>query len=240
MKLQNLISSHVSDSGRLRVCGTSNGDRYAILNEVESGANIYNNSNGVVMSRGYNLSSDDAFGILTGPGDLIRTDPMLGPLQNNGGRTLTHALLPDSPAIDAGDPNFTPPPFFDQRGAGHPRVVNGRVDKGSFEVQSGSTPTPTATATATASATATATATFTPTSTPPSPTPTATFTPTPMPTASHTPTPTPPSPTPTATATPSASATPRPTPSPRLQPGPRSRPSPAPRRGARVAFIGFP
>jgi hypothetical protein len=84
------------------------------------------------MSRGYNLSSDDAFGILTGPGDLIRTDPMLGPLQNNGGRTLTHALLPDSPAIDAGDPNFTPPPFFDQRGAGHPRVVNRRVDKGSF------------------------------------------------------------------------------------------------------------
>ena len=53
---------------------------------------------------------------LNGPGDQINTDPLLGPLQNNGGPTLTHALLPGSPAIDAGDPNFTPPPFYDQRG----------------------------------------------------------------------------------------------------------------------------
>ena len=43
----------------------------------------------------------------------------LGPLANNGGPTLTHALLTDSPAIDAGDPNYVPGPnsadFFDQR-----------------------------------------------------------------------------------------------------------------------------
>ena len=38
-------------------------------------------------------------------------------------------------AINAGDPNFTPPPFFDQRGPGFDRVVNGRIDIGSFEVQ---------------------------------------------------------------------------------------------------------
>src|SRR5213075_2092208 len=43
--------------------------------------------------------------------------------------------LSGSPAIDAGDPNFTPPPFFDQRGSGSSRVVNGRIDIGSFEVQ---------------------------------------------------------------------------------------------------------
>jgi hypothetical protein len=43
--------------------------------------------------------------------------------------------LPGSPAIDAGDPNFTPPPFYDQRGPGFNRVVNSRIDKGSFEVQ---------------------------------------------------------------------------------------------------------
>jgi hypothetical protein len=35
-----------------------------------------------------------------------------------------------------GDPSFTPPPDFDQRGPGFPRVVNGRIDIGSFEVQS--------------------------------------------------------------------------------------------------------
>jgi len=106
-----------------------------ILNEGPASANIYNNSSGVVMSLGYNLSSDDAFGILTGPGDQINADPMLGPLQNNGGPTLTHALLPGSLAIDTGNPSFTPPPRHDQRGRGFARVVRGRIDIGSFEVQ---------------------------------------------------------------------------------------------------------
>src|SRR4029077_19791568 len=108
---------------------------------------------------------------LNGPGDQINTDPMLGPLQNNGGPTFTHALLPGSPAIDAGDPNFTPPPDYDQRGPGFVRVFNGRIDVGSFEVQPTPTPTPTATATSTP------TATFTPTPTATA-TPTAAFTPT--------------------------------------------------------------
>jgi hypothetical protein len=49
-------------------------------------------------------------------------------------------LLPGSPAINAGDPNFTPPPFYDQRGPGFDRVVNGRIDVGSFELQAGPTP----------------------------------------------------------------------------------------------------
>src|SRR5262249_33472235 len=89
-----------------------------------------------------NLSSDNADGLLNGPGDQINTDPLLGPLQNNGGPTFTHALLPGSPANDAGNPNFTPPPFYDQRGQGYPRVGNSRIDRGSFEVQQ---PTPTAT-----------------------------------------------------------------------------------------------
>ena len=48
---------------------------------------------------------------------------------------MTHALLPGSPAIDAGDPNFTPPPDYDQRGPGFDRVVHGRIDTGSFELQ---------------------------------------------------------------------------------------------------------
>lgn len=38
---------------------------------------------------------------LTEPTDLPNTAPLLGPFQNNGGPTLTHALLPSSPAIDA-------------------------------------------------------------------------------------------------------------------------------------------
>jgi len=103
-----------------------------ILNAGASGENIFNDG-GTVTSEGYNLSSDAGGGYLNGPGDQINTDPLLGPLQDNGGPTFTHALLPGSPAIDAGDPNFSPPPFNDQRGC--PRVINGRIDIGSFERQ---------------------------------------------------------------------------------------------------------
>jgi hypothetical protein len=105
-----------------------------ILNAGALGENIFNNG-GTVTSDGYNLSSDDGGGYLTGPGDQINTDPLLGPLQDNGGPTFTHALLPGSPAIDAGDPNFSPPPSTDQRGCPFDRVFNGRIDIGSFETQ---------------------------------------------------------------------------------------------------------
>jgi hypothetical protein len=162
-----------------------------VLKAGVSGANIFN-SDGTATSHGYNLSSDDGGGVLTGPGDQINTDPLLGELQDNGGPTFTHELLPGSPAINAGDPNFTPPPFYDQRGTPFVRVFNDRMDVGSFEVQ----PTPTPTPTPSATPTPTATPTITPT---PTPTPTATVTPTPRPT-----------PTPRARPTPK----PRPTPPP--------------------------
>jgi hypothetical protein len=113
----------------------------AILQAGAAGGNILNQG-GAVISDGYNLSNDSCGGFLTGPGDQTNIEPMLGPLQDNGGPTLTHALLPNSPAIDAGDPSFTPPPFYDQRGPRFDRVVNGRIDIGSFEVQT-STPTST-------------------------------------------------------------------------------------------------
>jgi hypothetical protein len=196
-----LLAGGVLNFGSLQIANT-------ILKAGDSGVNIYTNGGGTVTSLGYNLSSDDAGGYLTGPGDQILTNPVLGPLQGNGGPTFTHALLPGSPAIDAGDPNFTPPPFFDQRGTGFSRVVDGRIDIGSFEVQ-GSTTTPTPTAT-----------------------PTATQTPTPMPTATPIGTPSPtatPQPTATPTATPIPTSTPRPSPTPRVSPSPRPRLSPRPR-----------
>ena len=70
-------------------------------------------------------------------GNLFGVDPELGPLQNNGGATETHALLPGSPAIDAGPdpvPDF-PGNEFDQRGAGYARIVGTTSDIGAFEVQ---------------------------------------------------------------------------------------------------------
>jgi len=66
-------------------------------------------------------------------------NPLLGPLANNGGPTMTQALRPESPAINAGsntfvtNPPFNGSPFTDQRGTGFPRIVNTTVDIGAFE-----------------------------------------------------------------------------------------------------------
>jgi hypothetical protein len=58
---------------------------------------------------------------------------MLAPLADNGGPTNTRALLPGSPAINAG--NNSAGLATDQRGPGFPRVVAGLADIGAFEVQ---------------------------------------------------------------------------------------------------------
>ncbi len=65
--------------------------------------------------------------------NFVGGDPMLGALQDNGGPTFTHAPLAGSPVVDAGDPAFTSPPDFDQRGTGFPRVIGTTVDLGSVE-----------------------------------------------------------------------------------------------------------
>ena len=64
-------------------------------------------------------------------GGVTLANPRLGPLQNNGGPTQTHALLADSPAIDAGNPFGCPSSFggflgTDQRG--RLRHVDGNND----------------------------------------------------------------------------------------------------------------
>jgi uncharacterized repeat protein (TIGR01451 family)/CSLREA domain-containing protein len=93
-----------------------------------------------VTSQGTNLLSiDDPFDgdddvCLTQPPDLVGTlaaplDPVLGPLQNNGGLTPTQALLSGSPAIDAApDQGETE----DQRGVARPQGAG--FDIGAFEV----------------------------------------------------------------------------------------------------------
>jgi hypothetical protein len=83
-------------------------------------------------------SGNDLIGSYTGSSDLIGGDPKLGPLADNGGPTQTNALLPGSPAIDAGD--NTGAPMWDQRGPGYPRIVNGTIDIGAFEAQNTGAP----------------------------------------------------------------------------------------------------
>jgi hypothetical protein len=72
-----------------------------------------------LLSLGYNLADDTSCGF-TEPTDLVVADAMLGPLQDNGGPTETHDLLPGSPAIDAGSMDC-PPPATDQRGVARPQ-----------------------------------------------------------------------------------------------------------------------
>jgi hypothetical protein len=93
------------------------------------------------QSLGNNLDSDGTSGLVNGAnGDLVGTvaspiDAKLGPLQNNGGPTLTMALLPDSPALDSGacaDANGSPL-LIDQRGL--PRPQGPGCDIGAYEFQ---------------------------------------------------------------------------------------------------------
>ncbi len=73
---------------------------------------------------------DGAVGITNGgDGNFVGIDAKLGPLEDNGGPTPTMALLPGSPAIDAGSNplNLT----TDQRGFG-PRAVGAAPDIGAY------------------------------------------------------------------------------------------------------------
>jgi predicted outer membrane repeat protein len=65
------------------------------------------------------------------PPGTITIDPKLGPLQDNGGATRTHALLPGSPAVNNGN-NFAAL-ARDQRGAPFSRIDGASADIGAFE-----------------------------------------------------------------------------------------------------------
>ena len=74
----------------------------------------------------HDLDDDGTCGF-TAPSDRPNANPLLGPLQNNGGPTDTRALAAGSPAIDAGDPATCL--AADQRGTGR----LGTCDIGAFE-----------------------------------------------------------------------------------------------------------
>jgi hypothetical protein len=90
----------------------------------------------LITSLGHNIVSDLSCEFFTEVGDLVNTDPLIGPLQDNGGAALTHALLADSPAIDAGANARCP--ASDQRRAVRPQDGDSDnlavCDIGSYEV----------------------------------------------------------------------------------------------------------
>jgi len=109
-----------------------------LVNSIIVGENAGNECHGSgFTSQGYNLGSDDTCG-LDQPTDQPSATALLGPLQDNGGPTETHALLSGSPAIDQGScPGCT----TDQRGKPRPVDLPGIPDAddgcdiGAFEFQ---------------------------------------------------------------------------------------------------------
>jgi CSLREA domain-containing protein len=105
-----------------------------------SGPDLYGSCN----SQGYNLiesTSDASISETANAGtNITGVDPNLGPLQNNGGTTQTHALLARSPAIDRGNAFGS---TTDQRGLTRPINLNDSIypnasdgsDIGAFEAQ---------------------------------------------------------------------------------------------------------
>lgn len=83
------------------------------------------------ISVGYSLIETAAAADYLDLGNNLSDDPMLGPLADNGGLTLTHLPSQTSPVYNAAGPSVIN--GFDQRGA--PRIIDGRAEMGSVEVE---------------------------------------------------------------------------------------------------------
>ena len=94
--------------------------RNTIIASNTAGSNP--DASGIFMSQGYNLIGNAGSTVWNGLGDQVGSpgsplNPLLAPLQDNGGPTLTMAPLPGSPAIDQGKTSANP---SDQRGRPRP------------------------------------------------------------------------------------------------------------------------
>jgi hypothetical protein len=114
-----------------------------VANNTATGGNNNGLNESTVTSQGCNIDSENSCGF-NQPSDKINTNPLLGPLQDNGGPTFTHALLHGSLAIDAA--NNAGAPATDQRGV--PRPQGTTCDIGAYELAQASVATATGTGTA--------------------------------------------------------------------------------------------
>jgi hypothetical protein len=100
-----------------------------IIADARTGDDCNAGTQGVIADLGFNVVED---GTCITEASSMAGDPLLGPLQNNGGSSLTHALLPGSQAIEGGDcagGSVT----MDQRGVARPQAST--CDVGAFELE---------------------------------------------------------------------------------------------------------
>ena len=100
---------------------------------IANNTNDYDTTNELVVYAGTLVGTNDLVmsSNVTLPPGTLTVDPMLGPLRNNGGLTLTRMPMPGSPVIDAG--NDVQGTLVDQRGRGYPRVNGAAPDIGALE-----------------------------------------------------------------------------------------------------------
>jgi hypothetical protein len=116
-----------------------------VTNTIIARNRTYTNPNdcycvGPLTSGGYNLVENDAppTCFFTATGDVTGTNPLLGPLADNGGATWTRALLPGSPALNkipSGSNGCGTTLTADQRGVLRPQPPGGACDVGAFEAR---------------------------------------------------------------------------------------------------------
>jgi filamentous hemagglutinin family protein len=108
------------------------GSSFSLRNSIVSGntASGSPDVNGTFASLGNNIIGNSAGGSGFVASDRLNINPLLAPLGNYGGATLTYALLPGSPAIDAAGAGAT---AADQRGV----TAFGVRDIGAFESRQG-------------------------------------------------------------------------------------------------------
>ncbi|NEO87832.1 MAG: CHAT domain-containing protein [Spirulina sp. SIO3F2] len=135
-----------SGGGGIRVSGLENNQimNTIIANNADTSANapeISANLSSSTVQHSLLMSNAGITGLTLTDGvngNIIGKDPRLGPLQNNGGSTQTHALLMDSPALNKGNNTLA----LDANGLassidqiGNLRTMGGIVDVGAYERQ---------------------------------------------------------------------------------------------------------
>ena len=115
------------------------GNTVTLANTILAG-NANSDCNGDIASQNYNLiGTTSGCAFAAAPHDLVNVSAGIGSLASNGGPTQTMALLPGSPAINAGNPQGCRAPNgaiipVDQRGFPRTRPADPVCDIGAYEL----------------------------------------------------------------------------------------------------------